>query len=174
MSGTIERASLSIGTPRNYSASSSMISDSKKEMETKREIFRERYPSRKFPEYQVVDIAQYSRILFGLAKNFQIKEYSNILELNNEILKSGTIVQLPINESKFKIHEFVPKDLVTENIYLFLGFPGQFLLFNSRDFERNFDDIYYPGYDDIIIISSNCDWVIFIDHEGDIIPSIRS
>ncbi|WP_428389745.1 hypothetical protein [Mucisphaera sp.] len=52
--------------------------------------------------------------------------------------------------------------------WIYLGTPDRFFELQSREVSVHFDDLFYPGPDDVIICPTDVHWAIHVHHEGDI------
>ncbi len=102
-------------------------------------------------------------------------EVNNILW--NKILESKIIKDFSLNKEKFEsIEEILFKnedDQVTkrfkelqnrEDKVILLWAVGQALITKLETFVENWRDFFYPGADDLLIINTSQDWIIYISH----------
>lgn len=118
------------------------------------------------PEYQLIN-ADKSEVMFkNLFSSFDLKESDEEHLDGNKVRKIGLSLGL-IDESNFLLSEQLTQSGISppNEIYLFFLNFNTVYRFKVSDTDAFFDDIYYPGANDIMISDEKHSWMLYVDHD---------
>lgn len=135
------------------------------------EHFRRENPSRRFPQFRTLDATECASLRVSVAVALGLSEKIEPLAILN-ILRHKSI---PMPEIDAEADEFLLSDLIRS---LGITVDGDVFI-NWEQFDRidqidvqelssHFDDIYYPGPDDIEIFDISMRWFLLVNHEGEV------
>lgn len=136
------------------------------------ENFTKYYQSDKFPWFRPLPQPELDDITSKMFKLMRVDAAANLIKLVSQIIKCGKYLNNfnPENDdfsllSVFESLNITPLEKVYINWYQFDNIDE--IQFSSLN--RYFDDIWYPGPDDIDIFDESFLWILSITHEGDIL-----
>ncbi len=133
------------------------------------ELFQKENPQCEFPKVTALSAEEKTSIRQKLAHKLSVDQNTTGKELLNMLVKSSeSIIDYNACNSGFTIAnvfnhlKIVPKDNVYINWYQFDNIDA----INFNDFNKYFDDIWFPSADDIEVFDDTCGWVLLIAHDG--------
>jgi len=135
------------------------------------EHFQREHPSDPFPWFRTVSLKELEEVGQSLKSLAGLPLTADTLILTKTIWEMGKPCEgINAEKENFSLQNVLQKygivepDLVYLNWYRFQeGDVDQFYL---KGLTKYFDDIWYPGPDDIDIFDSTVSWVLSIDHDG--------
>ena len=119
-----------------------------------------------FPEYKLFDSAASQQMFESLFSSFDLKDQDEKHLDGNKLRKVGQFLAV-IDEATFKLTEQIHKSKIIagNKVHIhFLNF-SKIYEFKVDDVDNFFDDIYYPGANDIMISDNKLSWMLYIDHD---------
>ena len=139
--------------------------------EFKIEHFEKEYPDTKFPWFEVLNDQEIIELRNGLYSRLSIERLSDdkilVQRINNAVILIENVNASRIGFSLLgllKSKGIESSDVVYVNWYRFDDVDR----FKLEDLSEYFDDIWYPGSDDIDIFDGSLSWVISVSHSGEI------
>lgn len=131
-------------------------------------IFNERYPEKKFFDYEI-HINENSRVIREqLIQNFGFRRDFNTLDFSKLMIEKGRMVVENFDETNFDISRFIPSQNCET---IFCSYDNMETIYEIKllDFVSFFSDIFFPAADDLDVFSFDLDWIIFLTHENECI-----
>jgi hypothetical protein len=136
------------------------------------ENFINNYSNEEFPWFRSLPKPELDVVTEKMCGLMRASGEGNLIDLVKKIIKNGEYLKNFNAEnddfsllSVFKYLDITPLEKVFINWYRFDDIDE----IHFEDLNKYFDDIWYPGPDDIDIFDNSFSWVLSISHEGDVL-----
>lgn len=124
-----------------------------------------------FPKYVSLDSVSAKKIQFLIAEKLKLEDCSDGLSLVKKIDARGALCEgINAEDEQFSLSEaislagLISSELVYVNWYRYDDIDKLCL----NDFDKYFDDLWYPDLDDIDIFDDSLTWIMSVLHSGQI------
>lgn len=133
------------------------------------DYFKREWPGTMFPNYYSLNDEELLIIQNKLFTKFLSNKNGDLLELVQKIEAIGLAVDLvnAMNES-FSLLDLFSKKNIYSNDFVYINWYrfDDIDRINFSDLDKFFDDIWYPGSDDIDIFDDSISWILSVKHDG--------
>lgn len=136
-------------------------------LENREKLFLEKNPDKPFLVYKKI-IGRRASITFEtLCSNFDVEAFKENIDAINQVVSKGKFLKV-IDESTFSLNEYfehIPTK-IPDTVFLNYGDMSEFYEVSTESLNFFFDDVYFPGADDIEIFDASCSWLFSINHDN--------
>jgi hypothetical protein len=147
-----------------------LSADYKTAMERFKIEYFERDTETKFPLVVSIQTAELNIIQFKLKQIFGLCERSELLELLKAMRSNQTMLNGNAAEEKFSLLELFSSQGIISHDFVYVNWHRFDVVDKMKCFElcQYFDDIWYPGTDDIDIFDDSFQWIVSVSDNGTI------
>ena len=136
-------------------------------LENRETFFLEKNPKKQFFPYEKITGRRALTAFETLCGNFNIDNPSKNIDAVNQVVSKGKFLKV-IDESMFNLNEYFEQipTKTPQTVFLNYGDMSEFYEVSTESLNLFFDDIYFPGSDDIEIFDASCSWLFSINHDN--------
>ncbi len=132
------------------------------------EHFERDNPGETFPRFESLDPVESSRLLVSLARRAGIIDPGGVPDLALRLYSMARVVEdADADAEGFDLSSVVSELGLTPQAYVYIDWQRDSVdRMRFSDLSRYFDDIWYPGPDDIAIFDDALSWILYVTHYG--------
>jgi hypothetical protein len=133
------------------------------------ENFGKAYPGRSFPAFEHIDTASAAALKSQISGKFQLGPDTDGLSMVRALDSLGQACdEADATAQDFKVRDFLLSRGIAPSEYVYLNWRrfDDIDRLRIKDLDEAFEDIWYPGVDDIEVFDDSLDWMLSIAHHG--------
>ncbi|MBI1911043.1 MAG: hypothetical protein HYS21_03490 [Deltaproteobacteria bacterium] len=137
---------------------------------SKIELFKKENPSKEFPTFRQVHLEEQKALFQKMSEKLGLELQEDLFTIAKTIIQKAIPIEgfnaQNVNFNLFQLLsnlEIKPEKNVFVNWWFKYGDVDEFAFTDLNDY---FNDIWFPGPDDLDIFDSTFNWIIHIDHSG--------
>lgn len=131
--------------------------------------FSKTYPGVDFPRYISLDAAEAKKFRFMIAEKLKLDNCPDSLALVKKVDSLGELWKgRSAEEKSFNISQILSASGLNKPEYVYVNWYRYDDIDKLRlnDFDRYFEDIWYPDVDDIDVFDDSVTWILSVAHSG--------